>query len=91
MRFYRAVQGGNAFNHGEMILGSYYKGGFGSAMTRREAGLILGIRETSAEDKIMKAHRKMMFLNHPDNSGSTYVATKVNEAKEILLEGSGKK
>jgi DnaJ-class molecular chaperone len=60
-------------------------------MSRREAGLILGIRESSTEDKIMKAHRKLMFLNHPDNGGSTYVATKINEAKEALLEGSGKK
>tara|TARA_B110000285_G_C14945250_1_gene524002 strand:- start:537 stop:671 length:135 start_codon:yes stop_codon:yes gene_type:complete len=44
-------------------------------MTRREAGLILGVRETAEPDKIMKAHRKLMFLNHPDNSGSTYLAT----------------
>ena len=44
-------------------------------MTRREAGLILGIRESSEPDKVMKAHRKLMFLNHPDNGGSTYVAT----------------
>ena len=60
-------------------------------MTRREAGLILGVRETSEPDKIMKAHRKLMFLNHPDNSGSTYLATQVNAAKELLLEGSGVK
>ena len=58
-------------------------------MTRREAGLILGIRESSAEQKILAAHRKLMILNHPDAGGSTYVATKVNEAKEMLLTGSG--
>lgn len=60
-------------------------------MTRREAGLILGIREASEADKIMKAHRKLMFLNHPDNGGSTYMATKINEAKEMLIKGSGGK
>ena len=91
IRFYRAVQTGSAFNQSEAILGNYYKGGFASPMTRREAGLILGIRESSEPDKIMKAHRKLMFLNHPDNGGSTYMATKINEAKEMLIKGSGGK
>ena len=91
-KFYRAVQAGKAFNSGEAILGQYYKGGFAPTMTRREAGLILGVRETAEADKIMVAHRKLMFLNHPDNGGSTHIATKINEAKEMLMVGSdGKK
>ena len=35
-------------------------------MTRREAALILGIRESAAEERVKEAHRKIMIANHPD-------------------------
>ena len=57
-------------------------------MTKREACLILGVRETTEIDKVQLAHRKLMFLNHPDNGGSTHLSIKINEAKELLLKGS---
>ncbi len=46
---------------------NFYKGAFESPMTRREAMLILGVREGTTPEKIKENHRKLMFVNHPDN------------------------
>lgn len=72
----------------DMSVGSkYYEGGFEDVMTRKEAALILGVRESSAAKRIKEAHRKLLILNHPDTGGSTFLSGKINEAKELLLKG----
>ncbi|KAL2896538.1 Mitochondrial import inner membrane translocase subunit TIM14-1 [Bienertia sinuspersici] len=63
----------------------FYEGGFQSKMTRREAALILGVRESAAAEKVKEAHRKVMIANHPDAGGSHYLASKINEAKDVML------
>ena len=66
----------------------FYKGGFESKMTKREASLILDLSErTLTKEKLRKNHRALMLLNHPDRGGSPYIASKVNEAKEFLEKG----
>ncbi|WOL15369.1 mitochondrial import inner membrane translocase subunit TIM14-3 isoform X4 [Canna indica] len=62
----------------------FYQGGFQQQMTRREAALILGVREHDPFHTVTAAHRRMMVANHPDAGGSHYLASKINEAKDML-------
>lgn len=62
----------------------YYRGGFEAKMNKREAALILGVREFARPEQIKDAHRRIMIANHPDRGGSPYLAMKINEAKAIL-------
>lgn len=62
----------------------YYKGGFESKMSKREASLILGVSPSASKTKVKDAHKKIMLLNHPDRGGSPYLAAKINEAKDLM-------
>lgn len=56
-----------------------------ASMTREEALQILGLTADASAEDIIEAHRRLIQKLHPDRGGSAYLASKINQAKDILL------
>ena len=55
------------------------------AMTKEEAYKILGLEAGAAAADVRKAHRRLIQRLHPDLGGSSFLAARINEAKDVLL------
>ena len=59
------------------------------AMTDDEAFAVLGLAKTATRDDISVAHRNLMKKLHPDHGGTSSLAARVNEAREVLMRRFG--
>jgi hypothetical protein len=59
-------------------------GNFGP-MSRDEAFAVLGLRPGASEEEIRAAHRRLMRTAHPDTGGSDWLATQINQARDMLI------
>jgi hypothetical protein len=75
---------------GSQQSGQHSGGSDSSEMTVIEAYAVLGLDNNATQEEIIAAHRKLMLKLHPDKGGSNYLATKINQAKYLLVSSKDK-
>lgn len=55
-------------------------------MSKTEALDVLGLTGEPSADDIKNAHKRLMKKVHPDQEGSAWMAKKLNQARDLLLD-----
>lgn len=66
--------------------GGARRSAYTGTMAAEEAREILGLGSDATTEEIKEAHHRLMKKLHPDQGGSTYFASQLNRAKEVLLK-----
>jgi hypothetical protein len=59
----------------------------GGPMSKSEALRLLGLTLGAAHDEVRAAHRRKLQEHHPDRGGDPDMAARINQARDVLLEG----
>ena len=59
----------------------------GGPMSKSEALRLLGLTLGATPDEVRAAHRRKLQEHHPDRGGDPDTAARINQARDVLLEG----
>ncbi len=62
-----------------------------SAPSLEEARMILGLAESYSRDDVIRAHKRLIQKLHPDRGGNDYLASRINLARDLIIEHLDKK
>lgn len=77
---------GDGWDHGRAAGSKDQASRQSGSMSVEEAYSVLGLDASATEAEIKRSHKELMKKVHPDHGGSDYLASKINEAKELLLK-----
>jgi hypothetical protein len=81
----RRFPGWRAAAQGQGNAGRRSAGRRPATMSEDEAYEVLGLKKGASEEEVVRSHRSLMKKLHPDHGGSTDLAARVNEAKDVLM------
>jgi DnaJ family protein C protein 19 len=54
-------------------------------MGKPEAAKLLGLTSDATSEAVVDAHRRLIAKVHPDTGGSAELASRINQARDVLL------
>ena len=66
---------------------SYTASGAGGPMSKSEALRLLGLTLGATAEEVRAAHRRKLQEHHPDRGGDPDMAARINQARDVLIEG----